>query len=61
MFAVIAALNNAIPFTLIVWGQQYIPIGLASILNATSPLFTVVVAHFATQRRQAHARAARSA
>lgn len=49
MFAVIAALNNAIPFSLIVWGQQYIPIGLASILNATSPLFTVVVAHFATQ------------
>ncbi len=45
---VVAALNNAIPFTLIVWGQQYIPIGLASILNATSPLFTVVVAHFAT-------------
>lgn len=47
-FTVIAALNNAVPFTLIVWGQQYIPIGLASILNATSPLFTVVVAHFAT-------------
>jgi drug/metabolite transporter (DMT)-like permease len=49
MFAVVAALNNAIPFTLIVWGQQYIPIGLASILNATSPLFSVMVAHFATQ------------
>ncbi len=30
------------------WGQQHIPIGLASILNATSPLFTVVVAHFVT-------------
>lgn len=48
-FAVIAALNNAIPFLLIVWGQQYIPIGLASILNATSPLFSVVLAHFATR------------
>ena len=48
-FAVVATLNNVVPFTLIVWGQQYIPIGLASILNATSPLFTVVVAHFATQ------------
>ena len=48
MFAVLAAINNAIPFTLIFWGQQYIPVGLASILNATSPLFTVVVAHFAT-------------
>jgi drug/metabolite transporter (DMT)-like permease len=49
MFAAVAALNNAIPFTLIVWGQQYIPIGLASILIATSPLFSVVVAHFATK------------
>lgn len=48
-FAVLAALNNAIPFALIFWGQIYIPIGLASILNATSPLFTVVVAHWATQ------------
>jgi len=49
IFAVVATLNNAIPFSLIIWGQQYIPIGLASILNATSPLFSVVVAHFATQ------------
>jgi drug/metabolite transporter (DMT)-like permease len=48
MFAALAALNNAIPFALIFWGQQYIPIGLASILNATSPLFTVMVAHFVT-------------
>jgi drug/metabolite transporter (DMT)-like permease len=35
-FTVLAALNNAIPFSLILWGQQYISIGLASILNATS-------------------------
>lgn len=48
MFAVLAAINNAIPFTLIFWGQQHIPIGLASILNATSPLFTVLIAHAAT-------------
>jgi drug/metabolite transporter (DMT)-like permease len=46
---IMAALNNALPFTLIFWGQIYIPIGLASIFNAISPLFTVVVAHFATQ------------
>jgi drug/metabolite transporter (DMT)-like permease len=38
-------LNNAIPFTLIVWGQSHIASGLASILNATTPLFTVLVAH----------------
>lgn len=48
-FAVIAALNNVIPFSLIFWGQIHISIGLASILNATSPLFTVLVAHAFTQ------------
>ncbi len=41
-------LNNAIPFSLIFWGQTHIASGLASILNATTPLFTVVVAHFLT-------------
>ncbi|MDK4740773.1 DMT family transporter [Rhizobium sp. CNPSo 3464] len=41
-------LNNAIPFLLIVWGQTHIASGLASILNATTPLFAVVVAHFLT-------------
>jgi drug/metabolite transporter (DMT)-like permease len=48
-FTVMAALNNVVPFTLIFWGQIYISIGLASILNATSPLFGVVVAHFLTR------------
>lgn len=38
-------LNNIIPFTLIFWGQKEIGAGLASILNATTPLFTVLVAH----------------
>jgi len=47
-FTVMAALNNVVPFTLIFWGQIYISIGLASILNATSPLFGVLVAHFLT-------------
>lgn len=41
-------LNNAIPFSLIVWGQQHIASGAASILNASTPLFTVVFAHFLT-------------
>lgn len=41
-------LNNALPFCLIVWGQTRIPSGLAAILNATTPLFTVVVAHALT-------------
>lgn len=37
-------LNNAIPFSLIVWGQTHIESGLASIFNAMTPLFTVLVA-----------------
>ena len=39
-------LNNVVPFSLIVWGQIHVASGVASILNATTPLFTVVVAHF---------------
>jgi drug/metabolite transporter (DMT)-like permease len=41
-------LNNAIPFTLIVWAQAHIASGVASILTATTPLFTVIVTHFLT-------------
>lgn len=41
-------LNNLIPFCLIVWGQTRIGSGLASILNATTPLFAVLVAHVLT-------------
>jgi drug/metabolite transporter (DMT)-like permease len=41
-------LNNALPFSLIFWGQTAIGSGLASILNATTPLFTLVVAHYLT-------------
>jgi len=41
-------LNNVIPMVLIVWGQNHIASGLASILNATTPLFTVIVAHYFT-------------
>ncbi|MBL6081663.1 DMT family transporter [Belnapia sp. T18] len=41
-------LNNVVPFALFVWGQHHIASGLAAILNATTPLFTVVVAHLLT-------------
>lgn len=47
-FFAMGFLNNLVPFTLIVWGQIHIASGLASILNATTPLFTVIVAHFLT-------------
>jgi drug/metabolite transporter (DMT)-like permease len=47
-FAVMGLLNNALPFGLILWGQTHIPSGLAAILNATTPLFTVLIAHVVT-------------
>jgi drug/metabolite transporter (DMT)-like permease len=43
---ILGVLNNAIPFSLIVQGQTQITSGLASILNATTPLFTILVAGF---------------
>jgi drug/metabolite transporter (DMT)-like permease len=42
-------LNCAVPFSLIVWGQTRIDSGVAAILNATTPLFTVLVAHAFTR------------
>jgi drug/metabolite transporter (DMT)-like permease len=47
-FAVMGLLNNVAPFSLFAWGQTQIESGLASILNATTPLFTVVAANFLT-------------
>lgn len=47
-FFLMGILNNVIPFTLIVFGETRITSGLASILNATTPLFTVIAAHFLT-------------
>jgi len=47
-YLLMGLLNNAVPFGLIFWGQTHIPSGLAAILNATTPLFTVLVAHWAT-------------
>ncbi len=48
-FLVLGVLNNAIPYILIVWGQTRLESGLAAILNATTPLFAIVVAHLATR------------
>lgn len=47
-FAGMGLLNNLIPFSLLVWGQTSIASGLASILNATTPVFSLVIAHFLT-------------
>lgn len=48
-FLVLGALNNVIPFSLITWGQTIIDSSLASILNAFSPVFSVLLAHFVTR------------
>ncbi|MBI1202684.1 MAG: EamA family transporter [Rhodopseudomonas sp.] len=42
-FFVMGMLNNVIPFSLVISGQNYISGGMASVLNATTPLFTVLV------------------
>ena len=48
-FLAMGLLNNAIPFSLIAWGQTHVASGLAAILNATTPLFTLLVAHVGTR------------
>jgi drug/metabolite transporter (DMT)-like permease len=45
-FLVLGVTNLAIPFFLISWGEQSIDSAVASVLNATVPLFTIVIAHF---------------
>lgn len=47
-YAAMGVLNNLVPFALIFWGQTQISSGLASILNATTPLFALVLAHLLT-------------
>ncbi|WP_025885741.1 DMT family transporter [Asaia prunellae] len=42
-------LNNVIPFSAIAFGETRISSGVAAILNATTPVFTIIVAHFLTQ------------
>jgi drug/metabolite transporter (DMT)-like permease len=53
LLTVVGALNCALPFTLFFWGQQYLDSGYASILNATTPLWGVLTAHFLTHDEKA--------
>jgi drug/metabolite transporter (DMT)-like permease len=39
-------LGAAAPYTLITWGEQYIPSGLASLLQSTTPIFALLLAQF---------------
>lgn len=47
-FLILALLNAVLPFLLITWGQTHIDSGLAAILNATTPIFSVILTHFLT-------------
>ena len=47
-FLVMGLLNNVVPFSLIFWGQKEIGAGLASVLNAATPLSGAIVAHLLT-------------
>jgi len=51
-FFIMGILNNSIPFSLISWGQTHIESSLASILNATTPIFSVILAHFLTRKER---------
>ncbi len=45
-FTFLGLINTALPYTLISWGEKYIDSAVAAILNSTSPLFTMIIAHF---------------
>lgn len=47
-FAALGLLNNVVPYSLIVYGETEVSSGVASILNATTPLFTVIAAQLFT-------------
>lgn len=51
-FFVMAFLNSVLPFNLIAWGLQYIDSSLGSILNATTPIFSVILVHLLTREDQ---------
>jgi len=54
-YAVMGTLNNVLPFILIVFATARIGAGSASILNATTPIFTLVIAHLATRDEKMNA------
>lgn len=47
-FLVLGLVNNVVPFSLIVWSTSHIPTSLSAILNASTPLFALLVAHLLT-------------
>ncbi|MBZ7923493.1 EamA family transporter [Ensifer adhaerens] len=47
-----ACLNSVVPFTLIAWAEQTIDAGIASILNATTPIFAFLMTALVTRHEQ---------
>ena len=52
-YLILGGMNVALPFILFAYGQVHISSGLASVLNATTPLWGVLVAHFLTSDEKA--------
>jgi drug/metabolite transporter (DMT)-like permease len=48
VFLIMGFINNVVPFSLLVWGMTELASGLAAILNAMTPFFTILLAHFVT-------------
>ncbi|MGJ4926114.1 DMT family transporter [Bradyrhizobium sp. HKCCYLS2038] len=48
-FMIQAGLNSVVPFTLIAWAERSVEAGLATILNATSPIFTFMLTALVTR------------
>jgi drug/metabolite transporter (DMT)-like permease len=46
--AIVALFHNTLPFVLLSWGEQRIDSALASIINGTTPIFTILIAHLLT-------------
>jgi len=51
-FAILGFFANAFPFLCFNWGEIYVDSALASILNGTTPLFTMLIAHFAIREER---------
>lgn len=49
----VALLNNALPFTLFAWGERTVPSNIAAIINATTPIWTLLLTIFIHRTRAA--------
>ncbi len=54
MFFVMGSLNNVIPFLSFTFAQESISASLASLFNATTPIFTALLAHLLTKDEKYH-------